>query len=161
IRAAFRIGAELVDVQDGSLLWGEQYVRTPSDILLLQDEISSDIAEQLRLKLTSNDRRRLAGAHTRNADAYELYLKGRYHWNKWTESGFREAIACYEQALGKDPGFALAYAGLGEVYCAQSYFSSDPAQAQASILRSRGCAQQALEVDDTLAQAHHLLANLA
>jgi len=157
----FVIGAELVDVLDGSLLWGEQYTRKPSDILSLQDEISSDIAKQLKLKLTSSDRRRLAGAHTRNPEAYELYLKGRYHFGKWTGAGFREAKACYERALGSDPGFALAYSGLGEVFCVQSYFSSDAAQVREAILRSRACAQRALEIDDALAEAHLLLANLA
>jgi TolB-like protein len=160
VRDHFAISAELVDVLDGSLLWGEQYARMPSDILSLQDEISGDIARQLKLKLTSGVRRRLARPHTKNAEAYELYLKGRYHWSKWTESGFREAIACYERALGSDPSFALAYTGLGEIYLVQSYFTSDPAQALAAILKSRACAQRALEIDDALAEAHLLLANL-
>jgi serine/threonine protein kinase/tetratricopeptide (TPR) repeat protein len=161
VRDHFAIGAELVDVLDGSLLWGEQYTRKPSDILSLQDEISSDIAKQLRLKLTSSDRRRLASAHPKNPEAYELYLKGRYHFGKWTEAGFREAKACYERALGSDPSFALAYSGLGEVFCVQFYFSSDPAQVRTAILRARACAQRALEIDETQAEAHLLLANLA
>jgi eukaryotic-like serine/threonine-protein kinase len=161
IRDYFTIGAELVDVLDGSLLWGEQYAREPSETLSLQDDISSDIAKQLKLKLTSGVTRRLAKAHTKNAEAYELYLKGRYHWGKWTESGFREAKACYEKALGSDPGFALAYSGLGEVYLAQSYFSSDPAQAGAAVLKSRACAQRTVEIDDALPEGHLLLANFA
>jgi tetratricopeptide (TPR) repeat protein len=161
VRDHFSVGAELVDVRDGSLLWGEQYMRKPSDILSLQNEISSHILKQLKLKLTSSDRRRLAKAHTRNPEAYELYLKGRYHFGKWTEPGFREAKACYERALGSDPSFALAYSGLGEVFCVQSYFSSDPAQMRTAILRSRACVQRALEIDDAQAEAHLLLANLA
>jgi serine/threonine protein kinase/tetratricopeptide (TPR) repeat protein len=161
VRDQFAIGAELVDVLDGSLLWGEQYAREPSETLSLQDDISSDIAKQLKLKLTSGVTRRLAKGHTKNAEAYELYLKGRYHWGKWTESGFREAKACYEKALGSDPGFALAYSGLGEVYLAQSYFSSDPAQAGAALLKSRACAQRTVEIDDALPEAHLLLANFA
>jgi serine/threonine protein kinase/tetratricopeptide (TPR) repeat protein len=161
VQEHFSVGAELVDVLDGSLLWGEQYTRKPSDILSLQNEISSHILEQLKLKLTSSDRCRLAKAHTRNPEAYELYLKGRYHFGKWTEAGFREAKACYERALGSDPSFALAYSGLGEVFCIQSYFSSDPAQMRTAILRSRACVQRALEIDDALAEAHLLLANLA
>src|SRR5262249_30229642 len=161
VRDYFSVGAELVDVLDGSLLWGERYSRKPSDILSLQNEISSDIVKQLKLKLTSSDRRRLARAHTRNPGAYELYLKGRYHFGKWTEAGFREAKACYERALGSDPSFALAYSGLGEVYLVQSYFSADPAQAREAVLRSRACAQRVLESDDALAEAHLLLANLA
>ena len=161
VRDHFSVGAELVDVLDGSLLWGEQYTRKPADILSLQNEISSDILKQLKLKLTSIDRRRLAGAHTRNPEAYELYLRGRYHFGKWTEAGFREAKACYERALGSDPSFGLAYSGLGEVFCVQSYFSSDPAQVRTATSRSRACAQRALEIDDALAEAHLLLANLA
>src|SRR5215471_9522058 len=161
VRDYFSVGAEPVKDQDGSLLWGERYSRKPSDILSLQNEISSDIAKQLKLKLTSSDRRRLARAHTRNPGAYELYLKGRYHFGKWTEAGFREAKACYERALGSDPRFALAYSGLGEVFCVQSYFSSDPAQVRTATSRSRACAQRALEIDDALAEAHLLLANLA
>ena len=161
VRDHFSVGAELVDVLDGSLLWGEQYTRKPADILSLQNEISSDILKQLKLKLTSSDRRRLAGAHTRNPEAYELYLKGRYHFGKWTEAGLREAKACYERALGSDPSFALAYSGLGEVFCVQSYFSSDPAQVRTATSRSRACARRALEIDDALAEAHLLLANLA
>src|SRR4030095_5684627 len=74
---------------------------------------------------------------------------------------FGEAIACYEKALGSDPGFALAYSGLGEVYCAQSYFSSDPARAREEILKAQACAQRALEIDDALPEAHLLLAILA
>jgi len=161
VQDRFVIGAELVDVLDGSLLWGEQYTKKPSDILSLQDEISGDIAKQLKLKLTSSDRRRLASVHTRTPEAYELYLKGRYHFGKWTAAGFREAKACYERAVGSDPRFALAYSGLGEVFCVQSYFSSDPAQVREAILGSRACAQRALEIDDALAEAHLLLANLA
>ncbi|HEY7545175.1 MAG TPA: protein kinase, partial [Blastocatellia bacterium] len=157
----FLIGAELVDVNDGSQLWGEQYAKRMSGILTLQDEISGDIGEKLKLKLTSGEKRNLAKRHTNDAEAYRLYLKGRYHGSKWTREGFREAIACFEQALGKDPGFALAYAGLGFAYGAQSYFSADPAQSQGAILKSKACAKRALEIDDALAEAHLALANIA
>ena len=101
-----------------------------------KDSLSEEVEKQLKLKLTSSDRRRLASAHTKNPEAYELYLKGRYHFGKWTEAGFREAKACYERALGSDPSFALAYSGLGEVFCVQSYFSSDPAQVRTATSRS-------------------------
>ena len=161
VRDRFSISAELVDVTDGSQLWGEQYTRDPSDVLSLQDEISSDISEKLRLKLTSGDKRRIAKHQTKSAEAYELYLKGRYHWSRWTEDGFREAIACFEQALGKDPTFALAYAGLGESYGVLSYFNPDPGQAQGTLLKSKAYAQRALEIDEALAEAHLLLGNIA
>jgi len=157
----FIIGAELVDVVDGSQLWGEQYTKRMSGILTLQDEISGDIGEKLKLKLTSGEKPRLAKRHTRHAEAYELYLKGRYHWSKWTRDSLREAIACFEQSLGKDPDFALAYSGLGFAYGVQSYFLLDPAHAQGAILKSKAYAKRAMEMDDTLAEAHLGLANIA
>lgn len=161
IRDHFSIGAELVDVSDGSQLWGDQYTRKLSEVLAVQDEISSDIGEKLKLKLSSGDKRRLAKQHTKNAEAYELYLKGRYHWSKWTADGFRDALSCFEQAIGKDPNFALAYSGLGETYGVLSYFNQDPAQAQGALLKSKAYAQRALEIDESLAEAHLLIGNLA
>ena len=158
VRDHFSIGAELVDVTDGSQLWGEQYAREPSQMVSLQEEISSDIGEKLRLKLTSGDKRRLARQHTKSAEAYELYLKGRYHWSKWTEGGFRDAIACFEQAIGKDPNFALAYSGLGETHGVLSYFNRDPAQAQGALLKSKAYTQRALEIDDALRNLIYSLA---
>lgn len=161
IRDHFSLGAELVDVSDGSQLWGEQYTRKLSEMLSLQDEISSDIWEKLRFKLNSGEKRRIARQNTKNSGAYELYLKGRHHWSKWTEEGFRDAISCYEQALGKDPNFALAYSGLGETFGVLSYFNPDPAQSQGALLKSKAYAKRALEVDDALAEAHLLLGNIA
>ena len=161
VRDRFLISAELVDVTDGAHVWGEQYSRDLNEMLSLQEEISRDIGEKLRLKLTSSDKRKLAKQHTKSAEAYELYLKGRHFWSKWTEDGFREAIACFEQALGKDPEFALAYAGLGETFGVFAYFNPDPAQAQGALLKSKAYAQRALEIDDALAEAHLLLGNLA
>jgi serine/threonine protein kinase/tetratricopeptide (TPR) repeat protein len=161
VRDRFSIGAELVDVTDGAQLWGEQYTKALSEMFTLQEEISSDIGEKLKLKLSSGDKRRFARQHTRNSEAYELYLKGRYHWSSWTEDGFRQAMACYEQALGKDPNFALAYCGLGETFGVLSYFSPDPAQAQGALLKSKAYAQRALEIDEALSEAHLLLGNIA
>jgi serine/threonine protein kinase/tetratricopeptide (TPR) repeat protein len=161
VRDRFSIGAELVDVTDGAQLWGEQYTKGLSEMFTLQEEISSDIGEKLKLKLSSGDKRKLARQQTRNSEAYELYLKGRYHWSSWTELGFRQAMACYEQALGKDPNFALAYCGLGETYGVLSYFSPDPAQAQGALLKSKAYAQRALEIDEALSEAHLLLGNIA
>jgi len=161
VRDHFSIRTELVDVSDGSQLWGEQYTKPPSDIASLEDDISNDIAEQLKLKLSSGAKRAAAKKQAKSADAYELYLKGRFNWSKWTEAGFREAIGCYEQAIAKDPNFALAYAGLGECYGVFSYFTPDPAQAQGFLLKSKTYAQQALEIDEALAEAHLQLGNLA
>jgi hypothetical protein len=113
---SLRIGTELVDVATGSRLWGEQYDRKPGDIFAIQDEISNEISEKLRLKLTRADKKRLTKHQTDDPEAYRLYLKGRHHWNRWTEEGFYKAIECFQQAVEKDPAYALAYAGLADSY---------------------------------------------
>ncbi len=157
----FLIGAELVDVNDGAQLWGEQYKRSLSGIVTLQEEISNDIGEKLSLKLTSGEKRRLASPKPENTGAYELYLKGRHNWRKFTEEGLRDAIAYFEQALGKDPGFALAYSGLGDAYGVLSYLNPDPSEAHGAMLRSKACAKRAVELDAALPEAHLTLANIA
>ena len=85
---SLRIGTELVDVATGSQLWGAQYDRKPGDIFAVQDEISNEISGKLRLQLTRAEKKQLTKRHTENAEAYRLYLKGRHHWNRWTEEGF-------------------------------------------------------------------------
>ncbi len=113
---SLRIGTELVDVATGSQLWGAQYDRKPGDIFAIQDEISNEISENLRLKLTRAEKKRLTKRQTHDAEAYGLYLKGRHHWNRWTEEGFYKAIEYFQQAVEKDPGYALAYAGVADSY---------------------------------------------
>src|SRR5271155_1856144 len=113
---SLRIGAELVDVATGSQLWGAQYDRKPGDIVVVQDEISNEISEKLRLQLSRTEKKRLTRHHTENAEAYRLYLKGRHHWNRWTEEGFYKAIEYFQQAVEKDPSYALAYTGLADSY---------------------------------------------
>src|SRR5580700_2804934 len=113
---SLRIGAELVDVATGSRLWGAHYDRKSGDIFEIQDEISNEISEKLRLQLTRAEKKRLTRRHTEDAEAYGNYLKGRHHWNKWTEEGFYKAIEHFQQAVEKDPGYALAYAGLADSY---------------------------------------------
>jgi len=157
----FTIGAELVDVSDGAQLWGNQYTRTLSGLVTLQDEISTEIGEKLRVKLTSGAKRKLASLHPQNSGAYELYLKGRYHWAKWSEDGFQQAISNFEQALAKDPGFALAYSGLADSFGVLAYFTMDPAQSHGLNLRSKAYARRALELDEALPEAHLTLGNIA
>ena len=113
---SLRIGTELVDVATGSQLWGAQYDRKPGDIFVVQDEISSEISGKLRLHLTRAEKKQLTKRHTQNAEAYQLYLKGRHHWNRWTEEGFYKAIEHFQQAIENDPSYALAYAGLADCY---------------------------------------------
>ena len=109
------ISAELVDVNDNRLLWGEQYDRKVSDLLVTQREIAKEIVENLKLKVSGDDRA-LATRYTENQEAYQLYMRGRFHWNKRTNEGLNKAIDYYNQAIEKDPTFALAYAGLADAY---------------------------------------------
>src|SRR5207253_11522657 len=104
---SLRIWTELVDVATGCQLWGAQYNRKPGDIFVVQDEISNEISGKLRLKLSRAERKRLTRHHTQNAEAYGLYLMGRHHWNRWSEEGFYKAIEYFQQAVEKDPSYAL------------------------------------------------------
>jgi serine/threonine-protein kinase len=150
------VGVELVDVQDHSHIWGEQYQRSASDLLALQDEITREISQQLRVTLSGEDEEVLSRGPTGNTEAYELYLKGRFHWNKRSREGFESAVSYFNQAIEQDPRFALAYVGLADAYSVMSvYFMLPPAEAFA---RSRAAAQKALELDPSLAEAHLIMA---
>ena len=138
---SLRIGTELVDVATGSQLWGAQYDRKPGDIFAIQDEISNEISEKLRLKLTRAEKKRLTKRQTDDAEAYRLYLKGRHHWNRWTEEGFYKAIEYFQQAVDKDPGYALAYAGVADSYVLlgwNSYLPPKDAFPKAKVGRDGG-----------------------
>jgi eukaryotic-like serine/threonine-protein kinase len=155
---SLRIGAELVDVATGSQLWGAQYDRKPGDIFIVQDEISNEISEKLRLQLTRAEKKRLTIHHTENAEAYRLYLKGRHYWNRWTEEGFYKAIEYFQQAVDKDPGYALAYTGLADSYVLlgwNSYLSPKEA-----FPKGKAAAMTALRLAPDLAEAHTPLAAL-
>src|SRR5262249_18716799 len=104
------IQTELVDVADGSQLWGEHYDRDLAEMGAVEEDIAKEIAENLRLRLTGEQKKCLRRRQTQNAEAYQLYLKGRYHWNKRTEEGLKKAVQCFEGALAIDPAYALAYA---------------------------------------------------
>lgn len=153
---ALIIKLELVDTNDGSHLWGEQYVRQTSDILTLEQEISTEISEQLRFKLTSAQRKSLAKRSTENSEAYQLYLKGRYHWNRRTEEGIKRSLDYFEKAIALDPAFALAYAGLADSYNLLASYAAKPVPTL--FLRAKATALKALSLDDKLAEAHAALA---
>jgi TolB-like protein/Flp pilus assembly protein TadD len=155
---ALLIGAELVEVRQGWRLWGDQYNRPLADILSVEEEISREISEKLRLRLTGEDRTRLAKRHTDNAQAYADYLKGRYFSDKMTEEGLREGIVFYQQAVQKDPAFALAYTGLAQSYVLFAFFPLEPPEEV--MPRAQEAALQALALDDTLAEAHAALASV-
>jgi serine/threonine protein kinase/tetratricopeptide (TPR) repeat protein len=150
------IGTELMDVAKLSQLWGAQYNRKMADIFVLQEEIAREISEKLRLQLTGEEKKRLTKRATGNKEAYQLYLKGRYWWNKRTEEGLNKGIEYYQQAIGKDPTYALAYAGLSDSYTSVAIFGFVPPNE--AFPRAKEAALKALEIDDTLAEAHASLA---
>jgi serine/threonine protein kinase/Tfp pilus assembly protein PilF len=153
---SLRIGAELVDVATGSRLWGAQYDRKPGDIFIIQDEISGEISGKLRLQLTRAEKKRLTRRQTEDAEAYQLYLKGRHHWNRWTEEGFYKAIDYFEQAAQKDPTYALAYTGLAESYVLLGWNSYLPPKD--AFPKAKTAAIKALQLDEDLGEAHTPLA---
>ncbi len=153
---SLRIGTELVDVATGSRLWGAQYDRKPGDIFAVQDEISSEISEKLRLRLTRAEKKQLTKHHTQNTEAYGLYLKGRHHWNRWTEEGFYKAIEHFQQAVENDPTYALAYAGLADCYVLLGWNSYLPPRQ--AFPKAKAAAKAALQLDPELAEAHTPLA---
>ena len=158
VGSSLRIGTELVDVATGSQLWGAQYNRKPDDILVVQDEISDEISGKLRLQLTRAEKKRLTKHHTENAQAYRLYLQGRHHWNRWTEEGFYKAIAYFQQAIDKDPSYALAYAGVADSYVLLGWNSYLPPKEV--FPKGKAAATTALQLDPNLPEAHASLAAL-
>jgi len=149
-----QVTAELVDVSDAKVLWSERYRRGAADVFAIQDEISQEIVKSLRLRLSPAARSRLARRTTGNVEAYELYIKGRYHWNKRDEPAFAEAIACFRRAIEKDPGYALAYSGLADCYALESATEYGIVEPAAAMPKARAAAQRALEIDPDLGEAH-------
>jgi tetratricopeptide (TPR) repeat protein len=146
----------LVDARDDTHLWGEQYNRRLSDILAVQEEIARDISGKLRQRLTGEEKKRLTRRYTENPEAYGLYLKGRYHWNKRTGQDLQKGIGYFQQAIEKDPTYALAYAGLADCYAVLFLYAGLPSSE--NFPKAKAAASKALEIDDTLAQAHTALA---
>jgi TolB-like protein/Tfp pilus assembly protein PilF/predicted Ser/Thr protein kinase len=149
------ISAELVDARDNSHIWGQQYSRKSADIFALQGELAKEITGMLRMRLTGEDEKRMTKTYTANPEAYQDYLKGRYWWNKRTEEGLNKCIEYVQRAIEKDPNYALAYAGLADCYNSQANFGFIPPKE--AFPRSREFALKALEIDDTLPEAHTVL----
>jgi eukaryotic-like serine/threonine-protein kinase len=150
------IKAELVDASDGTHLWGEQYNRPLSDIFSIEEEISKEISDKLRLKLSGAQKKQLTKRYTENTRAYQHYLKGRFYWNKRTAEGLTKGIEYFKQAIEIDPGYALAFAGLADSYnILASYSALAPREA---FPRAKNAATRALELDDKLAEAHTSMA---
>ncbi|HYM61566.1 MAG TPA: protein kinase [Thermoanaerobaculia bacterium] len=145
------INVELVDAIDGSQLWGEQYNRPLRDLMSLQEEMSREIADKLRLKLTGAERKRLRKRTTESGEAYQLYLKGRYHWNKRTEESLNKGIQFFRQAIESDPSFASAYAGLADSFITLG--TNIPLPPAEAMPKAKAAATKALEIEDGLAEA--------
>ncbi len=150
------IRVELVDTHSGDHIWGGQYNRKLSEILPIQEDISSEISKRLGLRLTGTERELLARRATENTEAYQIYLKGRYYWNKWTEEGFTEGINYFQQAINKDPNFALAHAGLADSYSLLAW--TGMVSPKEGFPKAKEEAMRALQLDQTLAEAYVSLA---
>ena len=150
------VGVELVRVADGALQWGERFDRPSADIFAVEEEISRDISRKLRLKLTRVDENRLGRRQTESTEAYQDYLRGRFFWNKRTDEAIRRAIGYFESALDHDPAYARAYSGLADGYNLLGLYGVEPPR---SVMpRAKAAAEQALRIDDTLAEAWTSLA---
>jgi eukaryotic-like serine/threonine-protein kinase len=153
------VQTELVDTKKGSQLWGAQYIRKLADVLTVQEDISREISRNLRLRLTGEEKKRLTKHYTDDAEAYQLYLKGRYFWNKRTDADLRKAISYFQQAVAKDPRYALAYAGLADSYHVLWVYSNISPKECHHL--AKAAALRAVQIDDTLAEAHTTLASIA
>jgi serine/threonine protein kinase/tetratricopeptide (TPR) repeat protein len=149
------ISAELIDVRSNRNLWSEQYDRALSDALTVQREIAGEISTRLREHLTGEQKARLNSGGTSDPEAYQLYLKGRYYWDKRAPEALNKSRDYFQQAIEKDPNYALAYVGLAEYYAVVSDYI--PIPAAETIPQAKSNAKRALAIDDTQAEAHAIL----
>src|SRR5207244_12198176 len=133
-------------------LWGQQYDSKFAEILAVQEEIARRVSEKLRLRPTGAEQKRMAKRSTENTEAYQLYLKGRYYWNRRTAELLKKANEYFQQAIDKDPRYGLAYAGLAESYALFTFYEVLPPSE--ACPKARAAAIKALEIDETLAQPH-------
>jgi len=148
------LNVSLVDTANGNNIWGAQYTRPMTDLVQLQNEIARDVSGELRSKLGGGGQ--TPKNYTENAEAYQLYLRGRYHWNKRTPEDLKKSVEYFQRAIDKDPTYALAYAAMAETYILIPGFGIE-SQAE-YYARARAAATKALEIDDSLAEAHNALA---
>ncbi|MGA2902202.1 MAG: protein kinase [Candidatus Korobacteraceae bacterium] len=148
------ISAELTNVSDNTEIWGQHYSGPAANIISLQQQIAGDIAGKLRSQMSSTEKQQVTKQGTKDPEAYELYLKGRYEWSKRTPASLAAAISYFNQAIDRDPGYALAYLGLADVY---GVLSSYGGKAVDEFPKSTAAARKALELDPTLAHAYAIL----
>jgi TolB-like protein/Flp pilus assembly protein TadD len=150
------ISMELMNVRDGSDLWSGRYNRKLADVVAVQEDIAREVTDKLRLRLRSEEEKRLTGHFTENPEAYQLYLKGRYYWNKRTPDGIQKAIEYFQAAIVKDPRYALAYAGLADCY----HVPANPLPPREKMPLAKVATMKALQLDDSLVEAHTSMARV-
>jgi serine/threonine protein kinase/tetratricopeptide (TPR) repeat protein len=146
------IQVDLVDATTGAQLWGQEYERKVSDVLSVKQAITREVTEKLRLRLSGEEQGRLVKRDTTNAEAYQAYLRGRYYWNKRTADGLRKAIEQFQQAIDRDPNYALGHVGLADSYLLLEEYAGAPASE--TLPKARAALDRALQIDDSLAEAH-------
>ncbi|MFQ5799358.1 MAG: tetratricopeptide repeat protein, partial [Bacteroidota bacterium] len=151
-----RITAQLINVADGYHLWSETYERQLEDVFAVQEEISRSIVNALKVKLVGGEDAPIVKRYTDDVEAYNLYLKGRYYWNKRTEEGLKKGLEYFQQAIERDPTYALAYAGMADSYIVLVDWSFLPPHE--AHPKAKAAARKALEIENTLAEAHNSLA---
>jgi eukaryotic-like serine/threonine-protein kinase len=149
-----QVSADLTNVQDNTEIWGGQYERKAADIISLQQQIAGDIAGKLRSKMSGAEKRQVTRQGTQNPEAYQLYVKGRFYWNKRTNADIKTAISYLNQAIEKDPSYALAYSGVADAYTTLSSYGGEPDEV---VPKANAAAEKALELDPTLAHPHAVL----
>ena len=152
------VQADLVDVSDGSQVWGERYSRKASDILVVQEDIARELVGKLRFRLSREQQERVTKRYTQNPEAYQLYLRGRYFWNKRTQEGMSKGIEHFRQAINADPGYALAHAGLADSYNFLGAFGIAVLPPREAMPEAKAAALRAVEIDGSLAEARASLA---
>lgn len=151
------IQVDLIDATTGAQLWGEEYQRKVSDVLSIKQTIAREVTEKLRLRLSGEEQQRLVKRDTTNAESFQFYLRGRYFWNKRTAQGIRKAIEQFQSAIDRDPTYALGYTGLADCYLVLEQYAGTPASE--TLPKARAAAERALQIDDSLAEAHTSLAS--
>ncbi len=152
MRDDLNVQVDLVDANTGAQLWGEGYDRKISDVIAVKQAIAREVAQQLKLKLSGEDQRKLVKRDTTNAEAYQFYLRGRYFLDKRTPDAIKQAIEQFQQAVERDPSFALGYTGLADSYLVFSSYAGVPSGE--ARRKARAFVDRALQLDDSLAEAH-------
>ena len=153
-----RVNVQLINALTNTHLWAEIYDRRLTDIFAVESDIAKAIADTLQAKLTGSEKVAITTKPTENPEAHELYLKGRYFWNRRTVENLKKAVDYFQQAIGKDPKYALAYSGLADCHVLLPAWGSADSSPRDELLRALEAARKAVELDDTLAEAHTSLA---